>query len=56
MGIGQCGSPEFMRPLGACRRRRRASAFYAAEIARGPSRWWVLLDRTQAPSGAGFRA
>ena len=29
--------------------------FYAADIARGPDgRWWVLRDRTQAPSGAGY--
>ena len=28
---------------------------YAADIGRGPDgRWWVLEDRTQAPSGAGY--
>jgi uncharacterized circularly permuted ATP-grasp superfamily protein/uncharacterized alpha-E superfamily protein len=28
---------------------------YAADIGRGPDgRWWVLNDRTQAPSGAGY--
>jgi uncharacterized circularly permuted ATP-grasp superfamily protein/uncharacterized alpha-E superfamily protein len=28
---------------------------YAADIGRGPDgRWWVLSDRTQAPSGAGY--
>ncbi|HLW90897.1 MAG TPA: circularly permuted type 2 ATP-grasp protein [Roseiarcus sp.] len=28
---------------------------YAAELGRGPDgRWWVLGDRTQAPSGAGY--
>jgi uncharacterized circularly permuted ATP-grasp superfamily protein/uncharacterized alpha-E superfamily protein len=28
---------------------------YAADIARSPDgRWWVLSDRTQAPSGAGY--
>ena len=28
---------------------------YAAEIGRGPDgRWWVLGDRTQAPSGSGY--
>jgi uncharacterized circularly permuted ATP-grasp superfamily protein/uncharacterized alpha-E superfamily protein len=28
---------------------------YAADIARAPDgRWWVLADRTQAPSGAGY--
>jgi len=45
-----------MRPLvGVPAARRRASAFLCADIARGPDgRWWVLRDRTQAPSGAGF--
>ncbi|TWT31887.1 circularly permuted type 2 ATP-grasp protein [Blastopirellula retiformator] len=29
--------------------------FYAADIARSPDgKWWVLADRTEAPSGAGF--
>ena len=29
--------------------------FYAADLARSPDgRWWVLHDRTQAPSGAGY--
>jgi uncharacterized circularly permuted ATP-grasp superfamily protein/uncharacterized alpha-E superfamily protein len=29
--------------------------FYAADVGRGPDgRWWVLGDRTQAPSGAGY--
>ena len=29
--------------------------FCAFELGRGPDgRWWVLGDRTQAPSGAGF--
>lgn len=28
---------------------------YAADLARGPDgRWWVLADRTQTPSGAGY--
>ena len=28
---------------------------YAADLARAPDgRWWVLADRTQAPSGAGY--
>jgi uncharacterized circularly permuted ATP-grasp superfamily protein/uncharacterized alpha-E superfamily protein len=28
---------------------------YAADLGRGPDgRWWVLADRTQAPSGVGF--
>ncbi|MCM8614210.1 circularly permuted type 2 ATP-grasp protein [Accumulibacter sp.] len=29
--------------------------FYAADLARSPDgRWWVIADRTQAPSGAGY--
>jgi uncharacterized circularly permuted ATP-grasp superfamily protein/uncharacterized alpha-E superfamily protein len=29
--------------------------FYAADVARSPDgRWWVIDDRTQAPSGAGY--
>jgi uncharacterized circularly permuted ATP-grasp superfamily protein/uncharacterized alpha-E superfamily protein len=29
--------------------------FYAADLGQGPDgRWWVLADRTQAPSGAGY--
>ena len=29
--------------------------FYAADLARSPDgRWWVIDDRTQAPSGAGY--
>jgi uncharacterized circularly permuted ATP-grasp superfamily protein/uncharacterized alpha-E superfamily protein len=29
--------------------------FYAADLVRGPDgRWWVMADRTQAPSGAGY--
>ena len=28
---------------------------YAADLARSPDgRWWVVGDRTQAPSGAGY--
>ena len=28
---------------------------YAADLARSPDgRWWVVSDRTQAPSGAGY--
>ena len=30
-------------------------SIYAADVGRGPDgRWWVLGDRTQAPSGAGY--
>ena len=34
---------------------RPLAQLYAADIGRGPDgRWWVLGDRTQAPSGAGY--
>ena len=50
------GSPEFLRPLvGVKPRGGRFLRFYAADVGRGPDgRWWVLSDRTQAPSGAGY--
>jgi uncharacterized circularly permuted ATP-grasp superfamily protein/uncharacterized alpha-E superfamily protein len=50
------GSPDFIaaargiRPAGG-----RYLQVYAADIGRGPDgRWWVLGDRAQAPSGAGY--
>ena len=39
------------------RHRRRAIWLhnYAVDLARSPDgRWWVIADRTQAPSGAGY--
>jgi uncharacterized circularly permuted ATP-grasp superfamily protein/uncharacterized alpha-E superfamily protein len=50
------GHPNF---LWACHGVRPASGrwltIYAADLARGPDGgWWVLSDRTQAPSGAGY--
>ena len=50
------GSTEFLRPMvGAQPRGGRFLRFYAADVGRGPDgRWWVLSDRTQAPSGAGY--
>ena len=49
-------SPEWLRPLVGVRPRSgQFLHFIAFEIARGPDgRWWVLGDRVQAPSGAGF--
>ncbi len=49
-------SPEWLRPLVGVRPRSgRFLHFIAFEIARGPDgQWWVLGDRVQAPSGAGF--
>ncbi len=50
------GSREWLRPLvGVTPRRGHYLHFLAFEIGRGPDgSWWVLGDRTQAPSGAGF--
>lgn len=50
------GAPEFMRPMqGVKPLGGRWLRFYAVDIGRGPDgRWWVLGDRAQAPSGAGY--
>ena len=50
------GNPEWLRPMVGVRPRSGHHLhFVAFEIGRGPDgRWWVLGDRTQAPSGAGF--
>jgi uncharacterized circularly permuted ATP-grasp superfamily protein/uncharacterized alpha-E superfamily protein len=50
------GSREWLRPLvGVSPRGGHFLHFIAFEIGRGPDGgWWVLGDRTQAPSGAGF--
>ncbi len=50
------GNPEYLRSLaGVPVRGKRRLNFYAADIGRGPDgRWWVLQDRAQAPSGAGY--
>jgi uncharacterized circularly permuted ATP-grasp superfamily protein/uncharacterized alpha-E superfamily protein len=49
-------SPEWLRPLvGVTPASGQYLSFLAFEIGRGPDgNWWVLGDRTQAPSGAGF--
>jgi uncharacterized circularly permuted ATP-grasp superfamily protein/uncharacterized alpha-E superfamily protein len=49
-------SPEFLRPLvGVKPVSGHFLHFCAFELGRGPDgKWWVLGDRTQAPSGAGF--
>ncbi|MDO9415209.1 circularly permuted type 2 ATP-grasp protein [Pararhizobium sp.] len=49
-------NPEYLRPLTGI---KPASGhflhFCSFEVGRGPNgKWWVLADRTQAPSGAGF--
>jgi uncharacterized circularly permuted ATP-grasp superfamily protein/uncharacterized alpha-E superfamily protein len=50
------GSPEWLRPLVGVRPRSgHWLHFVAFEVGRGPDgKWWVLGDRTQAPSGSGF--
>ncbi|KZM52169.1 hypothetical protein OA90_01465 [Labrenzia sp. OB1] len=49
-------SPEWQRPLvGVTPQSGNFLHFLAFEIGRGPDgTWWVLSDRAQAPSGAGF--
>ncbi|UDL95895.1 circularly permuted type 2 ATP-grasp protein [Lichenihabitans sp. PAMC28606] len=50
------GSADLLRPLlGVTPVGGQHLNLYAADIGRGPDgRWWVLGDRTQAPSGAGY--
>lgn len=50
------GSPAFLRPMVNAEPERGAHlAFYAADVGRGPDgRWWVLDDRSEAPSGAAY--
>ena len=48
-------SPEYLRPMAGVVPRGGFLHFVAFDLGRGPDgRWWVLDDRTQAPSGAGF--
>ncbi len=50
------GSPDFLHPLhGVSPPGGKFLQIYAADLGRGPDgRWWVIGDRTQAPSGAGY--
>lgn len=50
------GNPEFLRPLvGVEPPGGSHLRFCAVDVGRGPDgRWWVLSDRAQAPSGAGY--
>ncbi len=50
------GNPEFLRPLvGVAPPGGAHVRFYAVNVGRAADgRWWVLGDRTQAPSGAGY--
>ena len=49
-------NPEFLRPLVGIKPSSGYHLHFCSfEIGRGPDgNWWVLADRTQAPSGAGF--
>ena len=48
--------PDFLRPVHGLRPpEEKFLHFYAADIARSPDgRWWVVSDRTQIPTGAGY--
>ncbi|MFT5782354.1 MAG: putative circularly permuted ATP-grasp superfamily protein [Pseudomonas sp.] len=50
------GNAGFLRPAhGVQHPDKVALHFYAADLARAPDgQWWVVADRTQAPSGAGY--
>src|SRR5712671_1119976 len=50
------GNPEFLRPLVGVKPAGGAHLrFYAVDVGRSrDGHWWVLGDRTQAPSGAGY--
>src|SRR5712691_6832095 len=50
------GNPEFLRPLvGVAPPGGAHLRFYAVDVGRSADgRWWVLGDRAQAPSGAGY--
>ena len=50
------GHADFLRPCHGMRHRDGVALhFCAVDLARAPDgRWWVVADRTQAPSGAGY--
>ena len=50
------GNPHFLRPCTASARATTCTCTSSRSIsrARPDGRWWVLSDRTQAPSGAGY--
>ncbi len=50
------GCPDYLQPLtGALKPGHHYLQVYAADLGRGPDgKWWVLGDRAQAPSGAGY--
>ncbi len=49
-------NPGFLRPMHGSKPKDNIFLhFYAADLARSPDgRWWVINDRTDAPSGAGY--
>lgn len=47
--------PGYLRPCHGAAANESSLQLYAADLARAPDgQWWVLGDRTQAPSGAGY--
>jgi uncharacterized circularly permuted ATP-grasp superfamily protein/uncharacterized alpha-E superfamily protein len=50
------GNPEFLRPMVGVKVPRHSYLhMLAVDLARSPDgQWWVLADRTQAPSGTGY--
>ena len=50
------GCSDYLQPLnGVLGPREKYLHIYAADLGRGPDgKWWVLGDRTQAPSGSGY--
>jgi uncharacterized circularly permuted ATP-grasp superfamily protein/uncharacterized alpha-E superfamily protein len=50
------GNAGFLRPAHGIKHPDQVALhFYAADLARAPDgKWWVVADRTQAPSGAGY--
>lgn len=50
------GNPAFLRPLAGVRVPKQSYLhLLAVDLARSPDgQWWVLADRTQAPSGTGY--
>jgi uncharacterized circularly permuted ATP-grasp superfamily protein/uncharacterized alpha-E superfamily protein len=50
------GQPDFLRPCHGIKMPGDTFLhFYAADLARSPDgRWWVVSDRTQIPTGAGY--
>lgn len=49
------GSPDYLRAMHGYAPKDGFLRLYAVDLGRGPDgRWWVLGDRTQAPSGPGY--